>query len=264
MYNQGVKRRLYMKKIALITGATSGIGKAAAERLAKEGYNLIITGRRQRELDELQTSLQTQYGVDIWALCFDVRRYEDVVDNLGSLPERWKDVDVLINNAGLAVGLNPIHIGVVDDWERMIDTNIKGLLYVTRTIVPRMVERRSGHIVNLGSIAGKEAYLNGNVYCATKHAVTALSQAMRLDFLEHQIKVTLVCPGAVNTEFSTVRFHGDVNRADKVYDGFQPLQAEDIANAIAYALTAPAHVDVQDILVMPTAQADGATFYKNN
>ncbi|TFD99112.1 SDR family NAD(P)-dependent oxidoreductase [Dysgonomonas capnocytophagoides] len=251
-----------MKKIALITGATSGIGKAAAERLAKEGYNLIITGRRQRELDELQTSLQTQYGVDIWALCFDVRRYEDVVDNLGSLPERWKDVDVLINNAGLAVGLNPIHTGVVDDWERMIDTNIKGLLYVTRTIVPRMVERRSGHIVNLGSIAGKEAYLNGNVYCATKHAVDALSKGMRLDLLPYGIKVTQICPGAVETEFSVIRFKGDKNRADQVYSGFAPLAAEDIADVIAFAVTAPDHVNIQDMLIMPKAQASGTIFHK--
>lgn len=251
-----------MKKIALITGATSGIGKATAERLAKEGYNLIITGRRQRELDELQTSLQTQYGIDIWALCFDVRKYQDVETNLGSLPERWKDVDVLVNNAGLAVGLNPIHTGVIDDWERMIDTNIKGLLYVTRTIVPRMVERKSGHIINLGSIAGKEAYLNGNVYCATKHAVDALSKGMRLDLLPYGIKVTQICPGAVETEFSVVRFKGDKGRADQVYAGFAPLAAEDIADAVAFAVTAPNHVDIQDMLIMPKAQASGTIFNK--
>lgn len=249
---------------AIITGATSGIGQATAYKLAEIGYDLILTGRRKDRLVNLAEELTNKYNVQVKTLCFDVRNFQETEQAFNSLDASWKKVDVLINNAGLALGLSPIHEGDISDWDTMIDTNIKGLLYVTRVVSPWMVAQKSGHIINLSSIAGKNVYKNGNVYCATKHAVTALNQAMRLDLLEHQIKVTLVCPGAVNTEFSTVRFHGDVNRADKVYDGFQPLLAEDIANAIAYALTAPAHVDVQDILVMPTAQADGATFYKNN
>lgn len=249
---------------AIITGATSGIGQATAYKLAEIGYGLILTGRRKDRLVNLAEELTNKYNVQVKTLCFDVRNFKETEQAFNSLDASWKKVDVLINNAGLALGLSPIHEGDISDWDTMIDTNIKGLLYVTRVVSPWMVAQKSGHIINLSSIAGKNVYKNGNVYCATKHAVTALNQAMRLDLLEHQIKVTLVCPGAVNTEFSTVRFHGDVDRADKVYDGFQPLQAEDIANAIAYALTAPAHVDVQDILVMPTAQADGATFYKNN
>lgn len=249
---------------AIITGATSGIGQATAYKLAEIGYGLILTGRRKDRLVNLGEELTKKYNVQVRTLCFDVRNFQETEQAFNSLDASWKKVDVLINNAGLALGLSPIHEGDISDWDTMIDTNIKGLLYVTRVVSPWMVTQKSGHIINLSSIAGKNVYKDGNVYCATKHAVTALNQAMRLDLLEHQIKVTLVCPGAVNTEFSTVRFHGDVDRADKVYDGFQPLQAEDIANAIAYALTAPAHVDVQDILVMPTAQADGATFYKNN
>lgn len=251
-----------MKKIALITGATAGIGKATAERLAKEGFDIIITGRRKEKLQELQNLLEKEYKAEVLSLEFDVRNYAEVEKNLGNLSDRWKNIDVLINNAGLAVGLNPIHEGTVDDWERMIDTNIKGLLYVTRTVTPGMVERKSGHIVNIGSIAAKEVYVNGNVYCATKHAVKALSQGMRMDMVNYGIKVTLVCPGAVETEFSVVRFKGDQNRADKVYDGFVPLEAEDIADAIYYAVSAPDHVDVQDVLVMPKAQASATVFHK--
>lgn len=251
-----------MRKVVLVTGATSGIGKAIAEQLAKLGYNIIITGRRQQQLDELQAALQAQYGVDVCPLCFDVRNYEEVSKNLGELPEGWADIDVLVNNAGLAVGLNPIHTGVVDDWDRMIDTNVKGLLYVTRTVVPRMVERKSGHIINIASIAGKEVYPNGNVYCATKHAVDALSKGMRLDLIDYGIKVTQVCPGAVETEFSVVRFKGDKDRADKVYEGFTPLCAEDVADAVCYAVQAPDHVDIQDLLIMPKAQASGTVCHR--
>lgn len=251
-----------MRKVVLVTGATSGIGKAIAEQLAKLGYNIIITGRRQQQLDELQAALQAQYGVDVCPLCFDVRNYEEVSKNLGELPERWADIDVLVNNAGLAVGLNPIHTGVVDDWDRMIDTNVKGLLYVTRTVIPRMVERKSGHIINIASIAGKEVYPNGNVYCATKHAVDALSKGMRLDLIDYGIKVTQVCPGAVETEFSVVRFKGDKDRADKVYEGFTPLCAEDVADAVCYAVQAPDHVDIQDLLIMPKAQASGTVCHR--
>lgn len=251
-----------MKKIALITGATSGIGKATAERLAGNGFDIIITGRRKEKLQELEDVLKKEYNVDVLSLEFDVRNYAEVEKYLGSLPERWKRVDVLVNNAGLAVGLNSIQEGVVDDWERMIDTNVKGLLYVTRIISPGMVERRSGHIINIGSIASREVYANGGVYCATKHAVKALSQGMRLDMVDYGVKVTLVCPGAVETEFSLVRFKGDQTRADKVYDGFVPLTAEDVADAIYYAVSAPDHVDVQDVLLMAKAQASATVFHK--
>lgn len=251
-----------MKKIALITGATSGIGKAIAAKLAKEGYNIIITGRRQERLNEISNILEKQYQTKVLTRSFDVRKYQEVEKNLGNLPQEWKNIDILVNNAGLAVGLNPIHQGVVDDWERMIDTNIKGLLYVTRVISPNMVERKSGHIINIGSIAGKDVYTNGNVYCATKHAVDALTKGMKLDLLPYNIRVTQVCPGAVETEFSLVRFKGDQERADKVYEGFTPLSADDIANAVYYAVSQPPHVDVQDILVLCTAQANGSQFHK--
>lgn len=251
-----------MKKIALITGATSGIGKATAERLAKDGFDIIITGRRKEKLQELESLLQKEYKAEVLSLEFDVRNYTEVEKHLGNLSERWKNVDVLVNNAGLAVGLNSIQEGVVDDWERMIDTNIKGLLYVTRIISPVMVSRKSGHIINIGSIASREVYANGGVYCATKHAVKALSEGMRLDMVNYGIKVTLVCPGAAETEFSLVRFKGDGNRADKVYDGFVPLTADDVADAISYAVSAPDHVDVQDILLMAKAQASATVFHK--
>jgi 3-hydroxy acid dehydrogenase/malonic semialdehyde reductase len=251
-----------MKKIALITGATAGIGKATAEKLAKEGFNIIITGRREENLKTVEKEIKNKYNVEVLTLCFDVRNYADVQKSLGNLSKEWQDVDVLVNNAGLAVGLNPIQEGDVDDWERMIDTNIKGLLYVTRTISPKMIERRSGHIINIGSIASKEVYANGGVYCATKHAVDALSKGMRLDMVKYGIKVTLVCPGAAETEFSVVRFKGDKNKADKVYDGFVPLVAEDVADVIYYAVSAPDHVDVQDVLVMPKAQASSTVFHK--
>lgn len=251
-----------MRKIALITGATSGIGKATAERLAREGFDIIITGRRKDKLKDLQDLIQKEYKAEVLSLEFDVRNYAEVEKCLGNLPERWANVDVLVNNAGLAVGLSSIQEGVVDDWERMIDTNIKGLLYVTRVISPGMVERKSGHIINIGSIASREVYANGGVYCATKHAVKALSEGMRLDMVKYGIKITLVCPGAAETEFSLVRFKGDEDRADKVYDGFVPLTAEDVADAISYAVSAPDHVDVQDILLMAKAQASATVFHR--
>lgn len=251
-----------MTKIALITGATAGIGKAIASKLAKEGCNIIITGRRKQLLEELEKEIEIKYGVKVISLNFDVTIYSEVEQAINSLPSEWKNIDILINNAGLAVGLSPIHQGVIEDWERMIDTNIKGLLYVTRIVTPNMVERKQGHIINLCSIAGKDVYTNGNVYCATKHAVDALSKGMRLDLLPYNIKVTQVCPGAVETEFSIVRFKGDKKRADQVYQGFNPLVAEDIANAIYYAISQPDHVDIQDLLVMPTAQASGSIFHK--
>lgn len=251
-----------MRKIALITGATAGFGKAIAERLAKENFDLIITGRRKERLEEVKGKIESESGVRVLPLSFDVRVYNEVEKNLGNLPESWKNIDVLVNNAGLAVGMTPIYEGVVDDWERMIDTNVKGLLYVTRVISPGMVERKSGHIINLGSIAGREVYPNGNVYCATKHAVKALSQAMRADMIHFGIKVTLIAPGFAETEFSLVRFKGDKERADRVYDGFSPLAAEDIADAVSYAVTAPDHVDIQDVLIMPKAQASATIFHK--
>lgn len=251
-----------MKKIALITGATSGLGKAIALTLAKEGYYVIITGRRKEKLEELEQEIEIKYESKVLSLCFDVRDYSQVEKAFATLPEDWKKIDVLVNNAGLAVGLDPIFSGEVDDWERMIDTNIKGLLYVTRTVSPMMVERKSGHIINIGSIAGKGVYPNGAVYCATKYAVDALSQGMRMDMLPYGIRVTQICPGAVETEFSLVRFKGDKKRADQVYVGFENLVAEDIANAVLFAVSQPKHVDIQDMLVMPTAQASGSLFHK--
>ena len=243
----------------MITGATSGIGRATARVLASDGHHLILTGRRRERLDELTRDYPNGRFL---ALAFDVRSREAVEDAIASLPPEWQTIGTLINNAGLAVGLEPLHEGNPDDWERMIDTNIKGLLYVTRAVAPGMVARRAGHIVNLGSIAGREVYPGGAVYCATKHAVRALSQGMRQDLLPYGIRVSLICPGAVETEFSIVRFKGDNQRAASVYDGYTPLTADDIARTIRFALNAPAHVDLQDILVMPTAQADSRSFHR--
>lgn len=258
-----------MNKIALVTGATSGIGKATARALAIEGYNLIITGRRSKMLFDFALELQSKSKIDksksknyieVLPLCFDIRSQEDVKNNLCSLPPEWSNISVLVNNAGLALGLNPINEGVVDDWERMIDTNIKGMLYITRIVSNMMIERGGGHIINICSIAGKETYTNGNVYCATKHAVESLTKGMRLDLLQHGIKVSSVAPGAVDTEFSLVRFKGDKKRAEKVYEGFTPLYAKDIAETILFVVTRPAHVNIDDILVMPAAQAFSRDF----
>ena len=249
-----------MNKTALITGATSGIGRAVADIFAENKYNLIVTGRRSERLQELKAALERQHGISVLALCFDVRDNDEVVRNIESLPVEWRNIDVLVNNAGLAVGLNHIQDGVLDDWERMIDTNIKGLLYVTRAVSPLMVARNSGHIVNICSVAGKEVYENGNVYCATKHAVDALSKAMRIDMLGHNIKVTNVCPGAVETEFSIVRFKGDTQRAAGTYKGIEPLTGRDIAECIYFAVSLPKHVCINDMMIMPTAQADSRTF----
>jgi oxidoreductase, short chain dehydrogenase/reductase family len=249
-----------MNKTALITGATSGIGRAVADIFAENKYNLIVTGRRSERLQELKAALERQHGISVLALCFDVRDNDEVVRNIASLPVEWRNIDVLVNNAGLAVGLNHIQDGILDDWERMIDTNIKGLLYVTRAVSPLMVARNSGHIVNICSVAGKEVYENGNVYCATKHAVDALSKAMRIDMLGHNIKVTNICPGAVETEFSIVRFKGDTQRAAGTYKGIEPLTGRDIAECIYFAVSLPEHVCINDMMIMPTAQADSRTF----
>lgn len=244
-----------MARTALITGATSGIGMATALRLAKDGYRVIITGRRAERLHDLAERISREGGGEVLPLCFDIRSRQAVEAAVAGLPESWREIDILINNAGLAAGLTPLDAGEIEDWERMIDTNIKGLLYITRTIAPQMKARRSGHIINLSSIAGREAYPNGNVYCGTKHAVEAIGKGLRMDLVPYGVKVTQICPGAVETEFSLVRFHGDQERADKVYEGFVPLRAEDIADTIAYALSLPSHVCINDMLIMPTAQA---------
>lgn len=244
-----------MKKIALVTGVTSGIGLATASILAKNGYDLIITGRRKELLQKVKTEITANTDAQVLDLNFDVRKRKEVVDAIASLPEKWRAIDVLVNNAGLASGLDPIQSGDIEDWEKMIDTNIKGLLYITREVAPLMVARNSGHIINISSIAGHEVYPNGNVYCATKHAVEALNKAMRMDMVKHNIKVTSIAPGMVETEFSIVRFHGDTDRAKKFYDGLTPLNADDIADAILYVITRPAHVCINEMLIMPTAQA---------
>ncbi len=253
-----------MPKIALITGATAGIGEACARLIAAQNYNLILTGRRTERLERLSSELSSTHNIEIQILTLDVRSKAEVEMQLSALPEEWKAVDVLINNAGLSQGLDPIHEGNTDDWDTMIDTNIKGLLYVTRVVSPWMVKRKQGHIVNLGSIAGKETYANGNVYCATKHAVDSLNKGMRIDLLPYGVKVTAIHPGAVETEFSEVRFKGDTGRAKKVYEGFDPLVAQDIADTIWFVVSRPAHVNINEMVVMPTAQAGAYYWHKNN
>jgi NADP-dependent 3-hydroxy acid dehydrogenase YdfG len=247
-----------MQKIALVTGATSGIGWATAEVLADKGFDLIICGRRKERLEELASKL----SVKTLQLTFDVSDRKAVDDALGSIPEDWKNIDVLINNAGNAHGLSKIQDGNVDDWDAMIDINVKGLLYVTKALVPAMIERGSGHVVNVGSIAGKEVYPNGNVYCASKHAVDAINNGMRLDLMGTGVKVSQVCPGLVETEFSLVRFKGDSGRADTVYQGYNPLTAQDIADLIQFIVTRPAHVNIADTLILPTAQVASTMVHK--
>jgi NADP-dependent 3-hydroxy acid dehydrogenase YdfG len=247
-----------MSKIALITGATAGIGEACAKLLAREGYNLILTGRRTERLLKLSNELADKHPIEIQTLSLDVRNRLEVVSQLESLSEDWKTVDVLINNAGLSLGLQPISEGSIDDWDNMIDTNIKGLLYTTKVVSNWMIKQNKGHIINMGSIAGKETYANGNVYCATKHAVDSLNKAMRIDLLPYGIKVTGIHPGAVETEFSEVRFKGDIERARNVYAGFEALNADDIAESIWFAISRPAHVNINDLIIMPTAQANTA------
>ncbi|WP_432709112.1 SDR family NAD(P)-dependent oxidoreductase [Pedobacter sp.] len=242
-------------KIALITGATSGIGEACANLFAREGYQLILLGRRAERLETLSTTLATTYGITVMPLVADVREKVALTAILEAIPEAWKKVDVLVNNAGLSQGLDPIDKGDTDDWDTMIDTNVKGLLYITKLVSNWMIPSQSGHIINIGSIAGKEVYPNGNVYCATKHAVDALNQGMRIDLLPHNIKVTAINPGMVETEFSLVRFKGDEDRAKKVYQGLTPLMAQDIADAIWFVVSRPAHVNINDMVIMPTAQA---------
>jgi hypothetical protein len=244
-----------MNKTIMITGATAGFGRATSLIFARNGYNIIITGRRKERLDDLEKELLSFGKIKVLSLNFDVRNRAEVAAVIGKLPSEWKNIDILVNNAGLASGLGHIDAGDIDDWERMIDTNVKGLLYVTRAVAPLMVSRGTGHIFNLGSIAGKEAYENGNVYCATKSAVDSLSKSMRIDLLKSNIKVTHIAPGMAETEFSLVRFKGDTEKAKVIYQGIDALTAEDIAGVIFYCATLPAHVCINDLVITPTQQA---------
>lgn len=251
-----------MHKIVLVTGATAGIGSACAHKFASEGYDVIATGRRSERLEALKTELESRHSIRVLPLVFDVQDKQAVTTQLGSLPGDWQSIDVLVNNAGLALGRDYFEEASMDDWETMIDTNIKGLLYVSRAVLPLMIAHRKGHIVNLGSTAGKEVYEKGNVYCATKFSVGAISQAMRIDLLRHGIKVTAIHPGAVETEFSVVRFKGDKATAGQVYNGIQPLVAEDVADVIYYTTTLPAHVCVNDLVLTCTQQANSMYTYR--
>jgi len=248
-----------MNKIAFITGATSGIGRATALLLAQNGFDIIATGRRAERLQELQTEITT---ARVLTLAFDVRDKAKTQEAISNLPKEWRQIDVLVNNAGNAHGLAPIQTGDEQDWEMMLDINVKGLLYVSKEIIPFMINRQQGHIINIGSIAGKEVYPNGNVYCASKAAVDALSQGMRYDLIKEGIKVSQISPGLVQTEFSEVRFKGDTERAAAVYQGFQPLVAADIANLILFMVTCPAHVNLADVVIFPSAQASATVVHK--
>lgn len=251
-------------KIALITGATAGIGKASAWVFAQQGWSLILTARRQQLLEQIAQEIAQTCGVQTLPLCFDVRSRTETENALQNLPEQWQNIDLLLNNAGLAQGLNDFQEGNFDDWEAMIDTNIKGFLYVARLIAPLMAARNTGHIINVGSVAGKEAYAKGHVYCATKFAVDALTKAMRIDLLKHKVKVSSVSPGAVETDFSIVRYKGDTERAAQVYKGYTPLTAEDIADAVWYIASRPPHVVIQDVVLTPLAQASATYWAKDN
>ena len=244
-------------KNVFITGATSGFGEAIAYRLAQHNVNMVITGRTEQKLKEVAQKIESTTQSKVLTLTFDVQDYAQCEKAIASIPKAFKPIDVLVNNAGLAVELNPVNAGAIEDWERMINTNIKGLLYVTRLISPQMIEQKKGHIINIGSTASHEIYYGGNVYCATKHAVLALTKGMRTDFLPYGIKVSQISPGAAETNFSVVRFHGDQAKADKVYEGYDPLVAEDIADVVDFVLTRPAHVCLNEIIMTPTAQFNG-------
>ena len=257
-----------MPKLILITGATSGFGEATARRFAAEGHRVIITGRRKERLEALRSEIEGMHGkvegpAIVHPLHFDVRDNAAVQVAIASLPAEWSTIDVLVNNAGLAAGLDPIQEGHLEDWERMLDTNVKGLLHVSKAVIPGMIARRTGHIINIGSTAGKEVYPKGNVYCASKYAVDALTKGMRIDLLPHGIKVTQIAPGMAETEFSTVRFGGDEARAAQVYQGLDPLRPEDVAELVYYVTTLPAHVCVNDLVVTPTAQANSTTVVRS-
>ncbi|MBF1596006.1 MAG: SDR family oxidoreductase [Prevotella sp.] len=251
-----------MRKIVLITGATSGIGEACARKFAQGGYDVIITGRRAQLLANLKKELEAE-GVRVLALAFDVRNRNAATAAINSLPLEWQQIDVLINNAGLALGLEPEYEGSFEDWETMIDTNIKGLLTMTRLVVPRMVKRDSGHVINIGSVAGDAAYAGGNVYCATKAAVKTITDGLRIDLAHTSVRVTNVKPGLVETHFSNVRFHGNDARAEKVYEGVKPLTGADIAEVVFYAASAPAHVQIAEVLVLATHQANGSVLHRD-
>jgi NADP-dependent 3-hydroxy acid dehydrogenase YdfG len=251
-----------VKKIICITGASSGFGEACAYTFAENNYDLIIAGRRQEKLKNLKTILEEKFGARVCSLTLDVSDRAAVNKAFDSLPEDWKKIDLLLNNAGLALGRDNFDEASMDDWETMIDTNLKGLLYVTKSIIPNMISRRSGHIINIGSTAGKQVYQKGNVYCATKHAVQAVSEAMRIDLLPHKIKVTVIHPGAAETEFSLVRLKQDTKEAKKVYEGYEPLHAEDIANIVYYAASLPAHVCINEMEVTCLAQANAYYLFK--
>jgi NADP-dependent L-serine/L-allo-threonine dehydrogenase ydfG len=250
-------------KIALITGATSGIGEACARRFAQGGYDLILTGRNTGKLEIIKKELENAYGIMVLALAFDVRNREAAQKAVDYIPSHMKNIDVLINNAGLARGLEPEYEGDFEDWDQMIDTNIKGLLTMTRLIVPGMVSRNHGHIINIGSVAGDAAYAGGNVYCATKAAVKAITDGLRIDVAHTKVRVTNVKPGLVETNFSNIRFHGDNARADRVYDGIVPLNGEDVADVAFYAASAPEHVQIAEVLVLATHQANGTVIHRN-
>lgn len=253
-----------MKKTVFITGATSGIGAACARVFAANHYRLILNGRRKERLESLQAELVKQYQTESLLLAFDVRDKQATNEAIKNLPETWQGIDVLINNAGLALGRDYFEEASLDDWDTMIDTNLKGLLYVTKAVVPLMIAAKKGHIINVGSIAGKEVYEKGNVYCATKHAVDAISKAMRVDLLRHLIKVTAIHPGAAETEFSIVRFKGATDTAKKVYEGYQPLTGADVAEVILYTASLPAHVCINDLVLTPTQQANSLSFNKES
>ncbi len=250
-----------MNKIVLITGATSGIGLGCARKFAENGDKVILTGRNEQRLTEIRKEL-TDQGAEVLTLAFDVRDREKAKKYIDDLPEEWKQIDVLVNNAGLALGLEPEYEGNLDDWETMIDTNIKGLLLMTRLIVPGMVERNRGHIINIGSVAGDAAYAGGNVYCATKAAVKALTDGLRIDVANTAIRVTNLKPGLVETNFSNIRFHGDTERASKLYTGIKPLTGDDIADVAVYAANAPEHVQIAEVLILATHQASGSVIVR--
>lgn len=253
-----------MNKIALVTGATSGIGKATAYLFAKKGWDIIITGRRQERLSEIANDIKKHFNCDVLGLHFDIRDKRQTKEALSGIPKWWKDIDLLVNNAGLASGLDYFEEGSIEDWEKMVDTNVKGLLYISREVIPLMVKRGKGQIINVSSLAGKEVYPKGAVYTATKHAVDAITKGMRMDLIEKNIKVSSVSPGLVETEFSIVRFHGDEEKAKKVYEGFQPLTAKDIADAIHYIASVPDHVNIADMLILAKRQASSTIVYRNN
>jgi 3-hydroxy acid dehydrogenase/malonic semialdehyde reductase len=251
-----------MNRTIFITGASSGFGKAIAEKFAAAGDNLIITARREKELSDLKNQLEESFGVKVLPLVFDVRHKNKVFQIIENLPEEWQHIDVLINNAGLALGRESFDEASLDDWETMIDTNVKGLLYVSKAVIPFMIKRNKGHIINMGSVAAKEIYDKGNVYCASKKAVESISKSMRIELLPHHIKVTAIHPGAAVTEFSIVRFKGDQQKADAIYKGFTPLSANDVADTVIYCTGLPEHVCINDLVITCTAQADAIYFHK--